>query len=330
MSPDDRIEQRLRQEATNDPPYRPGAFEQWVTGELTRQPVPRSRRVAAPIAVALQVAIVAVVAVALGTGVAVIRDRVATIQVGEQPDLLSNVRRAGSLRVAVRPDFPQATTGSLGGFDVDIATELAARLQLDLHLVTLTPDQMRSSTIEWDVAMPSSALAAADAAFASSDPYYAYPISLLVPSSSAAAGVDDLVGSRICVVAGSAGEAWLMGAYTASSTTEVLDPPASPSPQVEQSDDACLDALSAGTVDALVTQRLGPADVATLSSARALGRPVLTEPRSVIATRAGTDPNALLTEIDRVLADMRSDGTLADLSRNRFGGQDLTSLQTPP
>ncbi|MDQ3880133.1 MAG: transporter substrate-binding domain-containing protein [Chloroflexota bacterium] len=327
MSQDDRIEERLREEATNDPRYRPGRFAEWAAKELTRQPTGRSRHVRARLRAASRVALVVAAAVGFGIGVGVIRDRVAVSQVGDASDLLSSVHNAGALRVAVRPDFPQATTGSLGGFDVDVATELAERLNVDLHLVTIAPDQMRSSAARWDIAMPSSAVVAADPAFAATDPYYGYPISLLVETSSPATAVEELANTRICVIAGSAGEAWLLGRYTAGSVTGVVDPPGRPSPQVEHTDEACLDALAAGTVDAFVTQRLGPADIAVLRSARALGGPVLTEPRTIVATRDGTNPTALLTEIDRVLAEMRADGTLADISRNRFGGRDLTTTE---
>lgn len=89
-------------------------------------------------------------------------------------------------------------------------------------------------------------------------------------------------------------------------------------------DVACLDDLLAGRSLAMVTASLSDADLTVRGGVRSLGSPALTEQRSVLARSGATDPARLLAEIDRTMLAMRTDGTLSDLSRRRFGGADLT------
>ena len=86
----------------------------------------------------------------------------------------------------------------------------------------------------------------------------------------------------------------------------------------------CLDDLAAGEVDAVVTSALTAADIAVRPAVRTLGQPILLDPRTIVARTDGPDPTTLLQAADEALGEMRADGTLADLSRGRFGGQDLT------
>ena len=86
----------------------------------------------------------------------------------------------------------------------------------------------------------------------------------------------------------------------------------------------CLDDLAAGDVDAVVTSALTAADIAVRPGVRTLGQPVLLDPRTIVARTAGPDPSALVRAANEALGEMRADGTLSDLSRGRFGGQDLT------
>ena len=88
------------------------------------------------------------------------------------------------------------------------------------------------------------------------------------------------------------------------------------------SDTECLAALAEGEVAALVTARMGPADLAARPALLALGGPP-SEPRVVIAALA-SQPGSLLAEVDAALGDMLADGILSQFSRNRFGGYDLT------
>ena len=64
----------------------------------------------------------------------------------------------------------------------------------------------------WTVAVPSARIGADLAErWAASQPYYHWPIFVIVPAASDAQSVDDLSGMPVCAVAGTTGEAWLAG-----------------------------------------------------------------------------------------------------------------------
>jgi len=253
----------------------------------------------------------------------------AAILVGSQrDDLRTAVGRAGTTRIAVRPDFPQADLGGLAGFDVDVARALMDKLALDAELEPVPVGQiLTGSTTAWDLAMPSTVLTADEQTrFASTDAYYLWPVSLLVLRAGGAQTTGDLDGQRICAVTGSSGAAWLHGDLS-SQVTVAARAPALPQVTVLASDADCMTALIAHDVDAMVTASWSPADLAARPSLRAVGSTAYLEPRSIIASRDPRDPTALLLAIDRALDELRADGTLSQLSGNRFGGIDLT---TPP
>ena len=80
---------------------------------------------------------------------------------------------------------------------------------------------------------------------------------------------------------------------------------------------------------ALVTANWSDADLAARPALKPVGGPIFTEARPVIALRGDPDPDGIIAEIDRIFAAMRADGTLADFSRSRFGGLDLSKPPTP-
>ena len=81
--------------------------------------------------------------------------------------------------------------------------------------------------------------------FAKTDPYYDWPVRVIVGTASLTS-VADLRGSTICVVSGSSGEAWLDGAFHGDSVTSLTPPPASTTALREGTDEACLADLTAG------------------------------------------------------------------------------------
>ena len=130
-------------------------------------------------------------------------------------------------------------------------------------------------------------------------------------------------------MAGSGGEAWLDGRFRGVSVTPVAVPPTPSAVHRLATDEACAAELTAGGSAALVTSHWSDADLAARPDLIRVGGPVLTEARPVIAVLGDGDPAGLIAEIDRIVAAMRSDGTLADFSRSRFGGLDLSQPTTP-
>jgi ABC-type amino acid transport substrate-binding protein len=54
--------------------------------------------------------------------------------------------------------------------------------------------------------------------------------------------------------------------------------------------------------------------------------PVALEPRVILLDRWQVGAEELRLTLNQLIAGLRADGTLADLSRRWFGGQDFTSL----
>ncbi len=322
---DERIEKALRQ----GPPAEPAYMAHLTSADLhgLALKTPHSKGALRLVAGFAQLAVAAVLVVAV-VGIVLIRS--GTSEMGTKPPTrLADVQARGVIRIAVRPDHPQVTTpaGARSGFDVDVATEIGRRLGLRVELTFIPVDEMLAGPGEWDIALPSSAVE--PGAFATTAPYYDWPVRLIVSAGSTAAGLGDLSGSTICVVTGSAGEAWLDGRYRGTSVTPVAVPPTPSTVHRLTTDEACAADVDAGASAALVTAGWSDADLAARPALKPVGGSALTEARPVIAALGEGDPAGLIAEIDRTLASMRSDGTLADFSRSRFGGIDLSQPPTP-
>jgi polar amino acid transport system substrate-binding protein len=322
---DERIEKALRQ----GPPAEPGYVAR-LTPEDLHGPgltATRSKGAFSFFAGLAETMVAAVLVVAL-VGIVLIRSG-AFESAAKPPSLLAEVQARGVIRIAVRPDRPQVTTpaGARSGFDIDVATEIGRRLGLRVELDFTPADDMLAGRGEWDIALPSSAVE--PGAFATTTPYYSWPVRLIVPAGSTAAIPDDLSGSTICVVTGSGGEAWLDGRFRGTSVTPVAVPPTPSTVHRLATDEGCAADVTAGASAALVTAGWSNADLVTRPTLKALGGSIFTEARPVIAVNGQRDPAGLITEIDRILTAMRSDGALADFSRSRFGGLDLSQPTTP-
>ena len=96
-------------------------------------------------------------------------------------------------------------------------------------------------------------------------------------------------------------------------------------PIVAASDDDCLAKVASGEADAAVSAALAPADLEARPAIRPIGPPILREERRVVVVR-GPGSAALISAVDEAIAEMHADGSLADISRRRFGGDDLTVI----
>lgn len=164
---EERIARALRQGPPDEPVYVPGRILQAVaSGRRLGGDRSPTRRLWRGLSSTLQLAATIAIAVALIGTVLLLRPQPAQ-QVGATPsrsappDLLDQVRATERLRIAVRPDAPQTEVrGSLGGFDVDVANELAMRLGLAPELSPLPVADMLADRPDtgWDIALPSAAL----------------------------------------------------------------------------------------------------------------------------------------------------------------------------
>ncbi len=310
------IERTLRERAPDEPKYTVGRLAWESRSYPANHRWPGLGTAWRPIAMVFTLALLLVVILGL---VAIIGGAV------DRHDLLREVDEVGTLRIAVRPDAPQAVAGNLEGFDVDVGKAVAVKLGLIPTVVPVNASEMPGDGgTTWDVGMPSDAVIASDSRLIAGSAYYRWPVYLVVPATSSATAITDLAGKSICVTEGSAGAGWLD--HQADELVTVASPtPLGATAIVSTGDQACLDALAAGTADAMASARMSFADLSIRPSVRSIGE-VLSESRTFVAARGGPDPSALLGRIDAALSVLRADGTLADLSRNRFGGIDLSQL----
>ncbi|MEO6208304.1 MAG: transporter substrate-binding domain-containing protein [Candidatus Limnocylindrales bacterium] len=321
---DERIEKALRQGPPAEPAYLVHLTRADLQGLITK--APRSKSAFNVLAGLGQAAVAAALLVAV-VGVVLIRS--GAFETAAKPSTrLADIQDRGVIRIAVRPDRPQVTapSGARSGFDVDVATEIGRRLGLRVELNYIPAEEMLAGRGAWDIALPSSAVESG--AFATTTPYYDWPVRLIVPEGSVASGPGDLSGSTICVVTGSSGEAWLDGQFRGTSVTPVAVPPTPSAVHKLATDEACAAELDAGASAALITAGWSDADLAARPALQRVGDAIFVEARPVIALRGEREPAGLIAEIDRILAAMRSDGTLADLSQSRFGGLDLSQPPT--
>lgn len=322
---DDRIETALHQ----GPPDEPAYLAHLTPADL-RGPGPKAHPMGRSLRLFEGVVEIAVFAVVIAAAVGIVLVRSGAFETGARPSSLqADVQARGVIRIAVRPDRPQVTTpgGARSGFDVDVANEIGRRLGLRVELVFTPAEDILAGRGEWDVGLPSSAVE--PGAFAMTAPYYDWPVRLMAAAGSTTVAPSDLDGTTICVVVGSGGEAWLDGRFKGLSVTPAAVPPTPSAVHRLATDEACEVDVAAGGSAALVTSQWSDADLASRPDLVRVDGAVLTEGRPVIAVTGERDPAGLVAEIDRVVAAMRSDGTLADLSRRRFGGLDL-SQPTPP
>ena len=240
------------------------------------------------------------------------------------PDLLARLQAEGTVRIAVTGDHPQTTAagGSVIGFDVDVARDVARSLGLDSEVsVVPTTDIAEGTGGDWDIGLPSRG-PPVGAGVTAGPAYYAWPSWLVTDAASAIATPAELDGASICAVSGSAGLAWLRGEATGG--VAQTEPPSGATALERATDAECIDALRSGQAAAAVTAQLLDDELAGQGLRALAADPVLQERRVMVVRGTGSDVETLLTALDEIVRDGTTSRALSDASRRAFGGRDLT------
>jgi polar amino acid transport system substrate-binding protein len=193
--------------------------------------------------------------------------------------------------------------GEFTGIDVELARELAKRMGLPAKFVQIGADRLYDTLLAKQCDALISALipeASRLNHFAYSAPYFDAGLVLVVPAASALK-LDDLKGRALAVEVGSEGDARARWLARRTLGLQVLE---------RDTPDKVMQAVEAGLADAALT------DTATARQS-VISRPTLrlgprqTSSPYVIAVR--NDSPDLLRALDRVLAQVKSDGTLDSL-----------------
>jgi len=328
---DRRIENALRQGPPDEPAYLPGARQAMTddavnaTRSVRRSAVSARRGVAGRVGWLLPLAAVVAISVA---GLALrLNTSPGATQTPGPSDLLHRITGDGVVHIAVTRAAPQAETagGAIVGFDVDVAKAVAEKLGVRVDLEFLSPAAILRGEGTWELAFPSHGLPPSLPGARTGPAYYVWPAWLAVEASSPVSSIGALDGSTICVVRDAPGADWLTGA-SSPDTTYLATVPLEDQILERATDAECVAALASGAADALVTANLLDSDLAGRGLRPIAGRPVIEQQRSVLIRISADlgDPTNLQAALEAAFIDLRTQGRLAELSRQAFGGLDLT------
>ncbi|MEX1170016.1 MAG: transporter substrate-binding domain-containing protein [Chloroflexota bacterium] len=250
--------------------------------------------------------------------------------------LLDVVTKAGEIRVSTDPQYPPQSElkpdGSFQGFDIDVATEIAKRMGLEVKFETPSWDTITAGSWggRWDLSVGSMTITSArEAVVAFSTPYYFTPAQMTASTASGITTLDGLAGKTICVGEATTYLDWLNGTLDFGTASPTTKPPDGAKATTLSTDRLCAEAWMAGrtefegwlssstTVDQAIAEGLPLVRV---------GDPVFSEPLAAAVDKSGPDPTDFIAKVNEILSAMHADGTLTGLSDTWFE-MDLTKKQ---
>src|SRR5918996_1710021 len=254
----------------------------------------------------------------------------------EPTGLLAAVKDAGVLRVSTDPAYPPQSSitksGEYEGFDIDVATEIAKRLGVEIQWETPSWDVITAGNWNgrWDISVGSMTVTPERAKVLDfTPPYYYTPAAVAVHKDNTditdtESGLD---GKTIGVCGGCTYESYLeqtleipgyeIDFVIDDADVKAYDTDSSAIADLELGDGTRLDAV----MSALPTLE-GAIDKG--KPLKLVGEPVFYEPLAVaIDKNAPEDPVPLTEEIGRIIEEMHADGTLSELSMKWYD-TDLT------
>jgi polar amino acid transport system substrate-binding protein len=220
-------------------------------------------------------------------------------------DLLNIVRDRGVLRVSTDPEYPPQSAvtpeGDFEGFDIDVATEIAERLGVEVEFVPADWDLITAGNwVErWDISVGSMTITAdRKERLSFTQPYYYTPAQLAVAERT---GIENMNQLPFDVREGAAPD-----------EVEVTTLP---------TDTLCGEAIAAGREDFELWMSAAQTIEEGIQAGmpvRPIGDALFAEPLAVAIDKAGPPHDALLYEIDRIIGEMHDDGTLTEFSENWY------------
>jgi polar amino acid transport system substrate-binding protein len=199
-------------------------------------------------------------------------------------------------------DFDKSSTTGFKGFDVDIVDAIAKQLKVDVEIKDSDFNALQSglalNSNQCDMAASAMTITPErEQRIGFSDPYYDSEQSLLVPSDSSIASIDDLSGVKVGVQKGTTGEAY---ANENASDADIV---------VFPSDGEMYAAIKAGQVDALLQDL--PVNLDHQNDPKAPGQFKVVEKYDtgeVYGLAMGKTNTGLIDAVNGALAKMKSDG----------------------
>ncbi len=259
----------------------------------------------------------------------------AACQSGSDTDtLLGKVEAADKIVMSTDPQYPPqselAADGTYQGFDIDVGTEIAKRLGVEIEFTTPDWNIITAGSWggRWDFSVGSMTITTPrEKVLSFSKPYYYTPAQIAASTTSGITSLDGLAGKTICVGEATTYFDWMSGTLDLGSYTPTEGPPEGSKVTTLSTDRLCAENWKAGrtdfegwlssstTVDSAIAEGLPLVKV---------GDPVFYEPLGVAFDKSGPDPASMVEKVNTILDEMRADGTLKGLSEKWFDGFDLT------
>jgi polar amino acid transport system substrate-binding protein len=264
----------------------------------------------------------------------------AVAQETAEPDgHLARVLEAGVIVTYTDPIYPPqselAPDGTFQGFDIDVATEIARRLGVEVGFVTPAWEVITAGN--WggrlDFAVASMTITSPrQEVLEFTRPYYYTPAQLAARADLGYDSPEDLAGQTICVGAATTYVDWLAGTLDFGTETPQSAPPEGAVATTLPTDRLCAEAWRAGRRDFegwLSSAATVQAAIDEGLPVTALGDPVFYEPLAVAFDRSVVDSDSLVAAVDAILGEMHEDGTLTAFSLKWYGA-DLTRRADEP
>lgn len=267
-------------------------------------------------------------------------------------DLLGAIQERGYIVVSTDPNYePQSflntagsrpdgtkcpsdllTTGEMQGFDVDVAIAIGNGLGVETCFATPDWDLITAGSWadKWDLSVGSMTITTARQQILDfSVPYYYTPAVIAVRADSGFTSIAELDGQSLCVGSATTYDQWLSGDMEGLGLPESSIYAEAPAVTIVPlpTDQECAQAIAAGREDFVgyvTSETVVNANIAAGFPVVKLGSAVYSEDLAAAVDRSSTLPAAsLLTEVNNIINQMHSDGTLSNLS-NEWFGEDLT------
>ena len=253
-------------------------------------------------------------------------------------DLLARICKDGVIRVSTDPAYPPQSslneeTGEFEGFDIDVATEIANRLGVDVAWETPSWDLITAGgwNDRWDMSVGSmTPTSERQEVLHFTQPYYYTPAVVVVHADNTSVQdlSTDLDGKRIGVCSGCTYEFYLektlvIPGYTFDFIIDDAKVSGYDTDTTALQDLALGDGVRLDAVITSVTTAQGYIDAG--NPVKIVGDPVFYEPLAVaFDKKAPLDPTSLVEAVDQIVGEMHADGTLTELSKKWYNGLDLT------
>ena len=256
---------------------------------------------------------------------------------GDATDLLAEICEKGTLTVSTDPAYPPQSslneqTGEYEGFDIDVATEIANRLGVDVAWEAPAWDVITAGSWNgrWDTTVGSmTPTNDRQEVLYFTEPYNYTPAVVVVPADDDVVSdlSTDLDGKKIGVCSGCTYDQFLNKelAIEGFDFDFVID-----DAEISgyDTDTTALQDLANGRLDAVITSvTTAQGYIDAGNPVKIVGDPVFYEPLAVGFDKS-SDPSSesLYEAVDAIVADMHEDGTLTAMSEEWYG-LDLTTQQ---